>query len=131
MAIVVTSAVLDSLLAAARTAHRYECCGLLFGSAAEITAASPAANVHPTPETHFEIDPQALIDAHRAMREGGPRLLGYYHSHPCGPPKPSATDRALAARDGNIWALVGEGRVELWRAGEDGMEPLPYRVLRA
>ena len=131
MAIGVTSAVLDAILVEARAAHPRECCGLLFGSDAAVTAHRPAANVHPAPQTRFEIDPQALIDAHRAMRQGGPRLVGYYHSHSCGPPEPSPTDGALAAGDGMIWAIAGEGRVELWHAGEDGMVPLPYRALRA
>ena len=131
MTITVTSAVLDALLAEARAARPRECCGLLFGSQEAITSLRPAGNVHPAAETHFEIDPQALIDAHRAMREGGPRLAGYYHSHPSGPPEPSATDRALAAGDGMIWAILGEERVALWRAGEDGMEPLPYRAVEA
>lgn len=131
MAIEVTSAVLEGLLAEARLAQPDECCGLLFGEDGVIAAHRPAVNVHPTPQTHFEIDPEALIDAHRAMRQGGPRLVGYYHSHPSGPPEPSATDRALAASDGMIWAILGEGRITLWRAGEEGLEPLPYRVLPA
>lgn len=129
----VTSAVLDALLRDAEQAHPHEACGLLFGTGTAITAYRPTTNVHPTPATHFEIDPQALIDAHRAMRGGGPWLVGYYHSHPAGPPEPSATDRALAANDGMIWAIVGDGRVELWRAsdaaGGDGWQPLPYRVV--
>lgn len=108
-----------------------EACGLLFGTDIAITAHQPTTNVHPTPETHFEIDPQALIDAHRAIREGGRNLVGYYHSHPSGPSEPSATDRALAGRDGMIWAIVGTGRVALWRAGGDGLQPLPYRVVEA
>ena len=131
MTVTVTSAVLDALLAQARAARPLEACGLLFGAGGAISAHQPAANVHPTPHSHFEIDPQALIDAHRAMRGGGPRLAGYYHSHPSGPPEPSATDRALAAGDGMIWAIIGDGRVTLWRAGEEGMEPLPYRVTQA
>lgn len=131
MAIGVTSAVLNAIWAEAREANPRECCGLLFGTDAAVTAHRPADNVHPSPLRHFEIDPQALIDAHRAMRRGGPRLVGYYHSHPGGPPEPSPTDRALAAGDGMIWAIVGQGRVALWRAGEDGMVPLPYRALPA
>ena len=130
MAIEVTSAVLEGLLAEARRCHPREACGMLFGEPA-ITAYRPAANVHFTPESHFEIDPKALINAHRAMREGGARLVGYYHSHPAGPPEPSATDHAQAASDAMIWAIVGEGRVELWRAGEDGLQPLPYRLAAA
>lgn len=131
MDVAVTSAVLEALLAEARAAWPRECCGLLFGDDAVIAAHRPAANVHPTPETHFGIDPQALIDAHRAMRQGGPQVVGYYHSHPSGPPEPSATDRALAARDGMIWAIIGEERVTLWRAGGDGLVALPYRVADA
>lgn len=131
MAIGVTSAVLEGLLAEARAAHPRECCGLLFGTDGAITAHRPTRNVHPTPHTHFEIDPQALIDAHRAMRSGGLGLVGYYHSHPAGPPDPSPTDRSLAAKDAMIWAIVGQGRVALWRAGEGGMDPLPYRALPA
>jgi proteasome lid subunit RPN8/RPN11 len=131
MTVRVTSAVLRGLLAEARAMRPREACGLLFGSETAVTAFAPAANLHPTPNTHFEIAPQALIDAHRATRNGGPRLVGYYHSHPSGSPEPSATDRALAAGDGMIWAIVGEDRVALWRAGEEGLEPLPYRALQA
>jgi proteasome lid subunit RPN8/RPN11 len=119
------------LLDEATRAHPREACGLLFGTEGQIAAYHPAANVHASPETHFEIDPQALIDAQRTMRGGGPRLVGYYHSHPSGLPEPSATDRALAAPDGMVWAIVGEARVELWWAGSDGLLPLPYRVMEA
>ncbi len=125
MAMRVTSAVLNALMSEARAAHPRECCGLLFGTERAITALRSTTNCHPAPQAHFEIDPQALIDAHRAMREGGPRLVGYYHSHPDGPPEPSATDRSLSAGDGMIWAIVGAGRIALWRAGRDAMTPLP------
>ncbi len=128
MAFTLTSALVEALLAEAAAARPDEACGLLLGSGSLIAAHLPAANVHPTPRTHFEIDPQVLIDAHRAMRSGGARVAGYYHSHPVGPAQPSATDRALAARDGLIWAIVGEERVALWRAGHGGLQPLPYRV---
>lgn len=131
MTMTVTSAVVEALLAETRTAHPRECCGLLFGTECAITAYRPAANVHPTPETHFEIDPQALIDAYRAMRGDGAQLVGYYHSHPHGLARPSAVDRAMAAGDGMIWAIVGEGQITLWRAGDDAMTPLPYQVADA
>lgn len=124
--VAVSVAVIDTLLAAARAAHPLEACGLLFGSEAAISSYRPTPNVHPTPETHFEIDPQALIDAHRAMRGGGPRLVGYYHSHPHGRAEPSATDRALAAGDGMVWAIVGQEELRLWRAGQNGFSALSY-----
>lgn len=131
MTIEVTSAVLAALESAARAAHPQEACGLLLGSGDCIRSARPAANVHPEPRIRFEIDPQALIDAHRAMRNGGPLLMGYYHSHPIGSARPSATDRALAARDGMVWAIIGREETTFWRAGDDGLTSLPYRVVRA
>ena len=103
-----------------------EACGLLLGQGDRIDEVRPCANIHPTPETHFEIDPRALIAAHRAAREGGPQIVGYYHSHPAGPPDPSATDRAHATGDGKVWAIVGEGRVGWWRDEVEGFVPLSY-----
>lgn len=105
----------DDMLAHADRAFPEECCGLLLGEAGTITAAVPARNVHPVPATHFEIDPAALIAAHRDARGGGPQVLGYYHSHPHGPPAPSNTDRAEASGDGRLWAIIGEGRIGVWR----------------
>ncbi|WP_442864393.1 M67 family metallopeptidase [Aurantiacibacter sp. MUD11] len=123
---------LDLLRTEAAQAAPRECCGMLLGEAGRITAIAPARNVHPQPETHFEIDPQALIDAHRTARAGGPAVLGYYHSHPLGPAQPSATDRAEAAHDGAIWAIVtGEGDVTFWRDDECGFTALPYPAANA
>ncbi|MXO74667.1 peptidase [Altererythrobacter aerius] len=115
------------LLAEAAAAHPQEACGLILGSGDRIDTLRPAANVHPDPAAHFEIDPRALIGAHRAAREGGPQVLGYYHSHPFGPPAPSATDRAHATGDGRVWAIVGEGTVGWWRDEPDGFVPLSYQ----
>ena len=118
--------VMKALLAEAEAAGSQECCGILLGEGARITAIRPAANVHPEPARHFEIDPRALIDAHRDARSAGPQVLGYYHSHPNGLAEPSATDRAQAARDGAIWAIIAAGRITLWRSGDAGFEALPY-----
>ena len=129
MAITVTSGVLATLLEEATRAHPLECCGLLLGlDDGEILAAVPTANVHPQPQRHFEIDPAALISAHRAARDGGPAVLGYYHSHPSGRTEPSATDRASASGDGRIWAIIANLEVALWRDEPGGFEPLPLRV---
>ncbi|OYX59908.1 MAG: hypothetical protein B7Y88_15990 [Sphingomonadales bacterium 32-64-17] len=84
---------LEVILAEAARAEPEEACGLLLGADGRVLEARPAANVAQDKTRHFEIDPVALIDAYRAERGGGPRLIGYYHSHPVGPPEPSATDR--------------------------------------
>jgi proteasome lid subunit RPN8/RPN11 len=129
MSLEVTREVIEAVYAAARTAHPREACGLLLGLAGRITIARQTANVHPTPATHFEIDPQALIDAHRAQREGGLKLLGYFHSHPTGDPHPSATDRTLAAGDGKVWAIAVEDGITFWKDRPDGFAALSYEVI--
>ena len=126
--ILITPASLDAIFTQAAEAHPHECCGLLLGEGGRITHAHPTANVHPDPATHFEIDPAALIAAYKAEREGGPRILGYYHSHPNGRAEPSPTDRASAAHDGKVWAIAANGQVRFFRDGEDGFEALSYEV---
>ncbi len=125
---VLTSGVKATLLEEATRAAPLECCGLLLGRGDRIETALPCANVHDEPERHFEIDPAALIAAHRAARAGGPQVLGYYHSHPSGRPEPSATDRAQASGDGRIWAIVAGETVTLWRDLPQGFEALPLRL---
>jgi proteasome lid subunit RPN8/RPN11 len=122
----VSSALVDELLTLANAGHPLEVCGLLLGNRNRISGLKSCANVHPSPESHFEIDPRALIAAHRAEREGGPLIVGYYHSHPEGPAEPSSTDRAYATGDGKVWAIVGEGRVGWWRDCKGGFVPLSY-----
>ena len=117
-----------AILQAAAQAHPDEACGLLFGTASHIITAERATNLHPQPHRHFEIDPAALIDAHKAARAGGPELIGYFHSHPNGLARPSATDAAMASGDGRIWAIAAGGDVSLWRDAPSGFEALSYRI---
>lgn len=97
---------------------------MLFGSDGEIDAVQVVENVAENPQMRFEIDPAALFAALRAERAGGPKLVGYFHSHPSGDAMPSATDAAMADPDGKTWVIVGSGHVTAWRAGEGGFEPL-------
>ncbi|MFL0357435.1 Mov34/MPN/PAD-1 family protein [Erythrobacter sp. GH1-10] len=120
--------VLDAMLSAARAAHPREACGILLGDGTGITQFTETANIHPTPETHFEIDPQALIDAHRAARTGGLKVMGYFHSHPVGDPEPSRADRAESAGDRRVWAIAAGETVRFWRDDPDGFEALSYAL---
>lgn len=129
MEIQLTREVIEHISSEAAHAFPKEACGLLIGVAGRIGQAVSADNVHPTPCTHFEIEPQALVDAHRQAREGGPQVLGYYHSHPSGPAEPSATDRGMATGDGRVWAIAGHGDVTFWRDDDDGFAALSYSVV--
>jgi desampylase len=126
MAIEITDQALAAMRAAAAAAHPREACGILLGEGRRITHARETRNVHPAPETRFEIDPQALIDAHRAARAGGAQVLGYFHTHPVGEAAPSATDRASASGDGRIWAIVAGEDVRFWMDGEQGFSALSF-----
>lgn len=127
MILTVPRSVIAHLRAAAAAAHPDECCGLLLGHE-HIAAAQAAANLAATPARRFEIDPAVLLAAHKAARQGGPAVLGYYHSHPNGRTSPSAEDQALAAGDGRLWAIVAAGTVSLWRDCPGGFEALSYTV---
>lgn len=97
-----------------------EACGLLFGEADAITAMQAVENVAEAPERRFEIDPAALFAALRAQRAGGPKIVGYWHSHPSGDASPSATDAAMAEPDGKLWLIAAGEEIRLWRAGPTG-----------
>ncbi len=138
--ITVTRDALTAMFAAATAARPHEACGLLLGQSTQITQAVLTRNIHPTPETHFEIDPQALIDAHRAARAGvgagagagdALQVIGYFHSHPSGAPEPSATDCAMAAHDGRIWAIIAEGDVQFWRDDIAGFAALSFAAIES
>lgn len=115
MEIKVTSGAMATLIVEAASHAPAECCGLLLGNGFVVEQAVPAANVHHDPLRHFEIDPAALIAAHKAARGGGPALIGYYHSHPDGHPLPSATDCEHSHGDGMVWAIVAGGEVRFYR----------------
>ena len=124
----VAKSVLEAIRKEAERAHPEECCGILLGAGDRITAIQPAANLHPTPRTHFEIDPQALIDAHREARGGGAEIVGYYHSHPTSAAMPSARDAAMAARDGKVWAIIAGESTRFWSDRKAGFCELSYSI---
>lgn len=127
MVVTVTAAVLARLRDEAAEAAPEECCGLLLGDDA-IRTALPASNVAADRRHRFEIDPAVLLAAHKAARQGGPAVLGCYHSHPRGRAEPSAADRDEAPGDGRVWAIVADGKVAFWRDSPGGFAALSYRV---
>lgn len=127
----VSQVALAMMEGASEAAWPQEACGILLGKRNRLEQVVRAANVHTTPETRFEIDPQALIDAHRQARSGGPEVLGYFHSHPSGDAVPSVIDATMAAGDGMVWAILGDGEVRFWRDHPNGFRELSYRLVAA
>ena len=126
--LILTRGAIATILAETAAVHPREACGLLLGQGRKVAEARPAANVHAEPARHFEIDPAALIAAHRAAREGGPQVLGYWHSHPNGRAGPSGEDQASAAGDGQVWVIAAKRSITVWIDAPDGFKPLPYDV---
>ncbi|BAK65078.1 peptidase M67 family protein [Sphingobium sp. SYK-6] len=121
MSLAISTTLLDQIRAHARAAAPQECCGLLLGTGSDVHAIVPARNVADAPLHRFEIDPIVLLRAHRAAREGGPAIIGHYHSHPGGAPFPSLVDAAMAEGQGEFWLIMGgEGAMKAWRALPSG-----------
>ncbi|MFC0685662.1 M67 family metallopeptidase [Novosphingobium clariflavum] len=129
MNVEVTRAVVTALMEEAARCHPEECCGLLLGEGGRVDRAVPAANVAAQRTRHFEIDPAALLAAHRSARGGGPQVLGYFHSHPASQPVPSAVDCEHSTGDLRIWAIIGEGRVAFWRDSGNGFSPMTCKIV--
>jgi desampylase len=129
MTLRISSELHDQLLDAANASPDYEICGLLIGNG-QVDRICPTRNVAPDPERSFEIDPEQLFAAIRAERTGDSKLIGYYHSHPQGPPLPSGRDQAQASPDGRIWVIIGDGRVTAWSMSRaNDFEPVDYVIV--
>src|SRR5260370_19605681 len=81
------------------------------GRGVEVAAIVPVVNRESeSPKVRYQIAPEDLIRIQREGRERGEEILGYYHSHPDHPARPSETDRRIAAQglsDGVIHVVVG------------------------
>lgn len=95
----VARAVLDRICAHTARGYPLEVCGVLLGTARGlVTRAVRVPNREQVrPERRFEIAPRDLLRVQRRSRRLGLDILGYYHSHPDHPGKPSETDRERAA----------------------------------
>jgi proteasome lid subunit RPN8/RPN11/molybdopterin converting factor small subunit len=96
----------DEIVAHARESAPRECCGLLFGDGEVADRLVRGRNVHPTPETRYEIDPKQLRDALGQSDDPDRYLVAIYHSHPRTQPEPSDFDRANALWPEQIYVLT-------------------------
>lgn len=118
-----TPSVYDGMLEHARGGGDREVCGILGGTyGAERSRAVTAhrtENVADTPRTTYRIDPAEQLEVMEAIEAAGREVVGFYHSHPRGPPGPSSTDAARATWPGYSYLIVdcsGEyPAVDSWR----------------
>ena len=70
-----------------------ECCGALIGRDGIVTETLALANMTDEgPRTRFRVTPNDYREAERHAGEVGGELLGFYHSHPDHPARPSQYD---------------------------------------
>jgi proteasome lid subunit RPN8/RPN11 len=89
-------ALADEIRRHGEAAYPAECCGAIVGrvdgAAKEVLRLSPAVNRRTDDPHRYLIAPDDLRQLEREVREAGQEILGYYHSHPDHPARPSAFD---------------------------------------
>ncbi len=88
----------ETILRAAARAYPHEGCGALLGEdETTVSEALALANQETgKPSTRFVVSPADYLAAEETAERLGLRLLGFWHSHPDHPARPSATDREYA-----------------------------------
>ena len=118
------SSAVARIRAHARETYPHECCGALLGRGASVTEALPLPNTTAEgPRRRFLVRPDDYRVAEQRARDKAEDLLGFYHSHPDHPARPSQHDLDHA------WPVFtyvivsvqrGEpGELRSWRLRED------------
>jgi proteasome lid subunit RPN8/RPN11 len=114
----------ETLVSEASGGSPEEVCGVLLGTGREsetirVTDSRSVPNVADDPRTRYELDPAETAQVFASVERGGEsaddtasesrnttEVVGFYHSHPHGPPGPSATDRVQAQWPDYVYLIV-------------------------
>jgi proteasome lid subunit RPN8/RPN11 len=122
-----TKALFERMADLALAAYPFEGCGVLVGEPgdeqATVVQVTEGRNlVQDRRRDRYELDPRDIIRAERYARESGLEVIGFYHTHPDHPARPSQfdTDRAWP---GYIYVVIsvsagGLGEATAWRLVE-------------
>ena len=93
MALMLGAGVDEAIRDHGRQTYPHECCGAMLGRADVVVEACPLPNTtEEGPRRRFLVRPQDYRAAERRATELGLELLGFYHSHPDHPARPSQYD---------------------------------------
>ena len=93
MALMLGAGVDEAIRDHGRQTYPHECCGAMLGRAGVVVEACPLPNTtEEGPRRRFLVRPQDYRAAERRATELGLKLLGFYHSHPDHPARPSQYD---------------------------------------
>jgi proteasome lid subunit RPN8/RPN11 len=101
MALRVSEQAIERMRAHGAATYPHECCGALLGrdgrNEREVLGVFPLTNRREdSPRNRFSLEADDVRAAERAAQEQGLELIGWYHSHPDHPARPSEYDREHA-----------------------------------
>jgi proteasome lid subunit RPN8/RPN11 len=128
-----------AIRAEGEAAYPNECCGVLLGALRNddsrvVESIIPINNAREEAEQYhrFKIEPEDVMRAEKAARAQSRDVLGFYHSHPDHPARPSEYDRdnAVPFYSYIIVSVEKSGAAELtsWRLSDDRNEFLEEAV---
>lgn len=119
-----SAAAYEAIVAHAREGTPEEICGVLGGerdtgdsdraddesdadwaTTSRVRSAHRAANVARSPRRTYLIDPEEQLAIMEGIEADGAEVVGFYHSHPTGPPRPSRMDETRATWVGYSYVI--------------------------
>jgi proteasome lid subunit RPN8/RPN11 len=93
MALGITAGVADAIRKHGAETYPNECCGALIGRDGQVMSTFALPNTtEEGPRRRFLVRPDDYRQAEKQARDAGGDLLGFYHSHPDHPARPSQYD---------------------------------------
>lgn len=128
--LVFSAALFEQMRGFAEAAYPYEGCGVLVGASGNATEVTEVVQGHnlvvDRRHDRYDLDPGDIIAAERSGRTRGEEVVGFYHTHPDHPARPSQfdTDRAWPGYHYVVIAVDAgrQRRATAWRLQE---EPAP------
>jgi len=116
--------------------YPHECCGALLGrdnDPREILGLFPLINRRDdSPRNRFSVTAQDVLDAEKSARQQGLDVVGWYHSHPDHPARPSEYDRDHAwPWYSYVIVSVAQGQPQdmtSWRLNDDRQQFSPEGI---
>lgn len=104
----------NKIIAHAKKFSPVEVCGILAGLGNKIIGVYPVPNILNS-LTRFQMEPMKQLRVLTRIDSLGLDMIGYYHSHPEGPNRPSATDceenhfphvfSLIASKESGVWKI--------------------------
>lgn len=126
--IVLPADVREEIVAHSREGTPEEVCGVLGGEFdadwSHVRSYYPAENAADEPRTRYRLDPEEALEIFERLEDHGEEIVGFYHSHPRGPSKPSEIDLEAATWPDRSYVIVSLDPLEVgsWRFRDEGFE---------